>query len=148
MLKIIGKKRLPKGTAKAVKEIRSEHEWFLERREVVQITKDYRNEKGSEYIDMYLPMLPDSVCDEEAILMFRDVGDHDDDWRKVRHNGRFVSAAFVHIVIHGRADIFCGGKSVSVEKGDVFAIDMNKRHSVRSNTLCITACVTVPKCTL
>ena len=148
MLKLLGNRRLPNGTAAAIKELREAHEVFLKWRDVIQIADDYRQERGAKHLGLFLDGLPECVSDVPVFLMFRDVSDHTDDWGRVKHNGRFVSPAFVHWVVHGKAVVNLEGKRLSVKRGDVFAIDMNRRHSVESQSLCITACVTVPRCTV
>lgn len=147
MLKLLETRRLPRGTAAAVKELRSSHEAALSWRDVVQVSDDYRNDPCTRFLRLFLPALP--VCAEQpAFLLFRDVESHTDDWSRVRNGDRHVAPAFVHWVLYGRAVISVGSKKMAVKRGDVFAMDMNKRHGVESRSLCITACVTVARCTV
>lgn len=148
MLKLIQKQRLPKGTSAAVKELRASNEFLLKHRDVIQIADDYRQQKEAKHLQLFLKYLPPSAHDIPAILLFRDVEKHSDDWPHIRYNQRYVAPAFVHLVIHGTAKLTVGNRTLQVRPGDVFAMDMNKPHSVDSRSLCITVCVTVPRCTV
>lgn len=148
MLKLLETRRLPRGADAAVNDLRQEHEAALAWRDVVQVCDDYRHDHCAKHLATFLPALPVCANNSPAFILFRDVSDHTDDWGRVSHNGRHVAPAFVHWVMHGRACINVGGKRLAVSRGDMFAMDMNKRHGVESRSLCITVCVTVPRCTV
>lgn len=69
---------------------------------------------------------------EDGILIFRDVSEHNDNWGKV---GKY-KPYFIHVMLSGSGEIRIHRanrivKKLEVSKGDVFILDPNYNHSYK-----------------
>lgn len=82
---------------------------------------------------------------EVCVLAYKAVEEHDDDWDKVQDTrGKWVSPAFLHVVLSGTCTLRVGKVSMDMCRGDVFLMNPNIRHEVASKTLCMSYTVVVP----
>lgn len=142
MLKVLQHTRLPNGSRAVVAQLRAQYENSLRFTQVIQINK-FEDRHG--WLRLFSHLLPVAHDNSEGFLLFRRVSSHADDWSKVRRGNRWVAPAFVHVVLHGSAKVTVGRASKRVVAGDIFVMDMHKKHSVDSDSLCITAVSTVPR---
>jgi hypothetical protein len=79
-----------------------------------------------------------------SFLAFKGVPKHKDDDVKTYHNGVKYSTGFVHVVVKGRFTLTVGSCSYELSKGDVFIMNPNASHSVKTKHLCYTLIYDVP----
>lgn len=158
MLKIVKQGILPRGAKTRVRKLASLTN--VQKRfnllEVVQLDSQRIKWAGAEAVKIWeevwekiKPNLPTfsngfQGC-EAAILYFRQVSEHKDDWPPVHLKGRRLAPCFLHLVLDGSATIHVDRQKLLVQPGDMFVIDMNKRHKVTDTSLCTTACLTYPR---
>ena len=83
--------------------------------------------------------------EDPCFLVYKEVGKHNDEWDDILlEDGSYSSPAFLHVVLSGKFTMEIGRKKHQFKKGDVFAMNPNKDHAVKSDTLCMTYCMTVP----
>jgi len=80
-----------------------------------------------------------------SILAYRNVGWHSDDWDKCANSrGKWVAPGFLHVMLSGECEITVGRKTITARRGDVFLLNPNVIHMVRTNRLCMTYTSVVP----
>ena len=88
-----------------------------------------------------------ACADQQEIdfLDFKSVDEHDDGWPDTKHDGKWCKPVFWHWVLRGEFTLYVGSQKKTFKKGDIFVMDMNKKHRVEATKLCTTMVATVPK---
>ena len=78
-----------------------------------------------------------------SVLGFKDVGEHVDWWPSVKVRGSWYRSFFLHWVLTGKFDLKVGKETETFKKGDVFAMNPNVKHFVKTPLTCVTMCKTI-----
>lgn len=85
---------------------------------------------------------------EPALLFFRSVTEHNDDWAEywVKDKG-YYAPYFLHVLLKGGGFIRVGTKRERVQRGDIFLLNPNVNHSYTHTTgdVCTSYCLAVAR---
>lgn len=78
-----------------------------------------------------------------SVLGFKNVDEHTDWWPAVKVKGQWYRSFFLHWVLTGKFELKVGKEVATFKKGDVFAMNPNVKHFVKTPLTCVTMCKTI-----
>jgi hypothetical protein len=85
---------------------------------------------------------------EAALLFFRSVSDHNDNWEDYWIQGKgYYAPYFLHVLLTGGGTLTTGSKKKTVQRGDVFLLNPNVNHAYTHTIgdVCTSYCMVVAR---